>query len=582
MAPFDLSDLPPIYISATHFEEQELHRFEGQLLRAGANLTYFVTEAQIVLSKAEKKKRAAYDLRLKGLWTEDFRDPGEVRGHNEVNASAISDNKEPPRKRMKRIHDDSTIAVVKIRWFIDSRKANKVLPIENYIVYRGLRIDRSAASALNPPSSPPNDASTILERARADVVGSNNGLTNRRASTSKQRPRFNWQVSGEDIQLPDWVQDGCRYACQRCSPKDSPNSAFIALLTEIRLVRELTNDAVGVRAYSTSIASLASCPFRISQSKTILALPGCDAKIATLMKEWNDTGQIGLLEEYAQDQNLQILKLFHNIWGVGTNTAREFLYKRGWRDLENVVEFGWESLTRVQQIGVKYYEEFLEPIPRSEVKYISSVIQRHAIRVRDANIQLLTVGGYRRGKETCGDVDVIVSHPEEEKTLGLIPLLVFSLEEEGWITHTLTFSSANSTRDQQTLPLRSSPGGHGFDTLDKAFVVWKDIAKSSGPHRRVDIIVSPWKTVGCAVVGWTGDTTFERDLRRYAKDVKGWKFDSSGVRDRRNGQCVDIEGYFGYGGEIGQGPAMDMVQAEKRVFEGFGLAYREPSNRNTG
>lgn len=89
-------------------------------------------------------------------------------------------------------------------------------------------------------------------------------------------------------------------------------------------------------------------------------------------------------------------------------------------------------------------------------------------------------------------------------------------------------------------------------------------------HRRVDIIISPWKTAGCAVLGWTGGTMFERDLRSYSREKKGWKFDSSGVRDVTTGAWIDLE----------QG-AKTMLEKEKKVFEGLGLEWREPGERCT-
>jgi len=248
-------------------------------------------------------------------------------------------------------------------------------------------------------------------------------------------------------------------------------------------------------------------------------------------------------------------------------------------------------------------DEFLDPIPRKEVEDIAAVVHRHAVKVRDEGIQSLIVGGYRRGKEKCGDVDMIVSHPDESQTLNIINDIVASLEDEGWITHTLLLSLHSTHRGQQTLPFKASHnnpvhlgGGGGFDTLDKALVVWQDPhratetedlaanpkAKNPNIHRRVDIIIAPWRTVGCAVAGWSGGTTFQRDLRRYCKNVKGLKFDSSGVRDRGNGEVVDVEGWREYKGSIGEGKAGDMVQAERRVFEGLGLAFREPWERCTG
>lgn len=245
-----------------------------------------------------------------------------------------------------------------------------------------------------------------------------------------------------------------------------------------------------------------------------------------------------------------------------------------------MVEHAWVShLSRSQQIGIKYYDDFKLKIPRLEVESIGATILAHARKI-DSNFQMTIVGGYRRGKRESGDADVIVSHPDESKTLNLIEKLVLSLERANFITHTLTLSNKNSERGQAPLSWKGNEGrGSGFDTLDKALVVWqeprRDDSGEERPHRRVDIIISPWKTVGCAMLGWSGETTFQRDVRRYCKKFKNWKFDSSGIRSRVDGAWVDIEV-----GELG--PARDMITAEQRVFRGLGLEWRPPEERCTG
>ncbi|KAF2171915.1 hypothetical protein M409DRAFT_35693 [Zasmidium cellare ATCC 36951] len=510
------------------------------------------------------------------------------------------------------------VKVVKIEWFTDSRTAGRVRPLDDYISYQGRCVERQ------PSAEAPQKTHDILQRAEEDSPksGSKHDRFGRRKfglNTPSVNPS-SWEAghganaqyahllqetttehdggSSSDLpEMPEWVKKSVKYACQRATPKDNPNDPFLELLKRIKLARLLTNDEIGVRAYSTSIAAIAAYTYKIGNPKEILALPGCDFKIANLWIEYKNTGKIKAVEDLEADEDMKVLRLFYDIWGVGATTAREFYYDKGWRELDDVVEFGWKEITRVQQIGVKYYDEFKELIPRTEVEKIGEVVRQHAVKVRDEGIQLMIVGGYRRGKEASGDVDVILSHPDERATKNLVEDVVSSLEADDWITHTLVLSLNNSERDQQTLPFRAGGGGHGFDTLDKALVVWQDPswptktrdraenpkAKNPNVHRRVDIIVSPWRTVGCAVVGWSGGTTFERDLRRYAKNVKGWKFDSSGVRDRRNGEVVDIEGYYSWKGWEGvENRAKSMEEAEKRVFEGFGLVYRSPTLRCTG
>lgn len=386
--------------------------------------------------------------------------------------------------------------------------------------------------------------------------------------------------------LPSYLHT--TYSCQRPTPLYSPNDPFIYQLKKIKQIRVLRGDAIGIRAYSSSIAAIAAYPYTLTSPKEILRLPSCDQKVATLYEEWHETGHCLEADELDNDEQLQILQLFWNSWGVAATTARSF-FNKGWKDIDDIVENGWDSLSRVQQIGVKYYDEFLLKIPRSEVEDIGRVILMHANKLHPG-YKMCIVGGYRRGKPESGDVDVILSHPNEAFTSGFVEHLTAALDESGYITHTLTLSMANSERGQVPVSWKgdSKPRGSGFDTLDKALVVWQDAswpsrevdlaanpkARNPNLHRRVDILVSPWRTFGCAVMGWTSGTTFNRDLRRYCGKVKNLKFDSSGIRSREDGRWIDFE-------SVG-GVAPDYLTAERRVFEGLGLEWREPELRCTG
>lgn len=696
----DLSNLPPIHVSLTHFDREAAEAFEDQLTQHGAKLSYDLTEVKIVLTKVERKRRAQFDLRSAGQWTEEVPKP------SDSDAQAISDDIRHSIKRQKHssnegssftqnlddastqsesqatiddeedislqtITDDGvradpvlkyletpSIKVIRTSWIKQCLDSGKLKSVDDFLVYEGVKVSPPTDQGPVPPRTPPkrkrelssevksshtqSPGQAILARAKADAMDTSPTRTRdfgarkfgeksrstftapyaAGASSSQKPVHLLQQTTSEhegdvpDSDLPpppDWVVKDLLYACQRPTPEPhkQPNLEFIELLKEIRVARLLTADEIGVRAYSTSIAAISAYPYKLTSPKEVLRLPGCDVKIANLFVEYANTGDLHAAQAAKDDPDLQILRLFYDIWGVGATTARDFYYQRGWRELDDVVEFGWSTLSRVQQIGVKYYEEFKSPIPRSEVEDIASIIHSHAVKVRDSRIQSLVVGGYRRGKAHSGDVDIILSHPDEDATANLVTDIVSSLEDEGWITHTLLLALTSTHRDQQTLPFRASKtqAGAGFDTLDKALVVWQDPswpseaadlkkdpkAKNPAPHRRVDIITSPWRTVGCAVLGWSGGTTFQRDIRRYCKNVKGWKFDSSGVRERGSGLVVDVEGYFGKDGEegadqgrgaVGVGKwgarAKGMVEAEKRVFESMGLEWRDPWERCTG
>ncbi|MCJ1423242.1 hypothetical protein MMC29_001124 [Sticta canariensis] len=541
---------------------------------------------------------------------------------------------------------ESRVRVVRLEWLHCSLAAEKLQPFEPYTIYEArLLPPEDSISSKEPTPAQKADSPAVkvneqhvlskevfkgvMERAKADAEAnvrplvarawkrdhvkeaasqdfagrsfassaqttnqvSSGSLTRRSQLLHRTTSEHDEDFVSSPRAMPDWVKENKIYSCERATPLRSLNVEFIEQLKKIKMARVLIGDSIGVRAYSTSIAALAAYPYRFQSSQEILSLPGCDHKIANLFQEWQrSSGQIQAVADIDGDPALQVLRVFYEIWGVGATTAREFYYDRKWRDLDDIVEQGWRSLTRVQQIGVKYYDEFQMKIPRTEVEFIAATITAHSRRLTDSSLEAIIVGGHRRGKLESGDVDVILTHRTESVTLNLVEDVVKSLEASGYITHVLTTALTNSRRNQQPLPLRSlhGPAGHGFDTLDKALVVWQEPAHprptasdpdktNPHPHRRVDIIVSPWRTIGCAVTGWTADTTFQRDLRRFAKQVKGWKFDSSGVRERGSGKWVDLEAYADEKSRCGS-----WEEAEKRVFAGLGLVWREPEERCTG
>jgi DNA polymerase IV len=533
------------------------------------------------------------------------------------------------------------LKVAKIQWLRDSLQSGQVKQIDEYVVYEGQiptkqetpesmsstsdNSPKNKLDAIPSTAKEENRGSDILSRAQADDQPAKARYGRREQVNNAMRRDFEGRsfassgaqkktngtsrpvhllrettsehdegVSRALPEMPDWVKENRLYACQRSTPRITPNDDFIAQLKKIKIARLLTADEIGVRAYSTCIASLAAYPYKLSSTKEILALPGCEQKIAHLFHEWDTTGRIKAVDELEADPVLNIIKTFYEIYGVGATTARQFYYDYGWKDLDDVIQEGWDLLSRVQQIGLKYYDDFQLKIPRSEVEFIASIVTYHAKRLVDDGIETIIVGGYRRGAIENGDVDIILSHREESRTKHLIESVVQVLAGSGWIKHVLSITTRNSDRDQQPVAykfLDDKKPGSGFDTLDKALVVWQDPnwpsrttdleanpeAKNPNPHRRVDIIVSPWRTVGCGVAGWTSGTTFQRDLRRYAKNVKNWKFDSSGVRERGTGKWLDLEKWLDPNTR-----AKTWLEAEKRVFEGMGLEWRDPTERNTG
>ena len=638
----DLSDLPPVFILSTHLQIEDLHEYEDHVYAAQGALTYKASEARVFLGRISQMKRASFELRSKGIWTDSSNRPtlpesgtqdlprGRKRKQPGGSGSSSDDSStESPKVTWPDL--TSHIIVIRLEWLDACLKAHSVLPYHDKVLYSGKLVPKPTSEKATTSASDPGLVRFVKPTTEAEPSQSRPGQPppprpfghprTIPSPTNRRPPKLSHgqtTVDSSDSRSvsprklpspPEWtIGPYSSYSCCRSTPMSTPNAAFIAQLSTIKLHRILILDAIGVRAYSTSIASISAYPHSITSELEILQLPGCNNRIADLWREWHDSASadpdrtLADVTRINSDPEHIILLSFYNIWGVGADTARKFYYTHGLRDLDDIVEYHWSQLNRVQQIGVKFYAEFQQPIPRAEVEDIAATILRHArtckrIPEKDwsptlatagsekypNDICLVIVGGYRRGKTESGDVDVILSHRDEVVTHDLVLDVVRSLETEGWITHTLTLQTTTSDRDQQTLPYRSDGhGGHGFDSLDKALCVWQDptydsqnntITKNPNIHRRVDIILSPWRTVGCAVLGWSGGTTFQRDIRKFAQKVKGWKFDSSGVRDRGSGVVVDLEGRVEVGG---------WEERERSVMEGIGVGFREAWERCTG
>ena len=562
---------PTIFLLPTHFGVDELPEIESQI----PTLTYDINEAKVVLGKITKKPRAILELRSRKLLTDEVKpnlpDHNESRVNGDDALETVSTESQRPAKRRRlsplahhnpaggdstasdtessfteetqkdpKYHlkvlpaekpiqetleiasgvDDSIVQVVRLAWYTDSLAKGKVLPVDDYVVYTG----RKKAPVSDRPV--PN-AEGILKRAREDGTGSQpasrgwpkHGPSSQHPRSSQpKRPHLVQESTSEHERatrlppIPDYLHT--EYSCQRPTPFDSPNSDFIEQRKNVRTLRTLEGDEVGIRAYSISIAALAAYPYLLSSPSgkfapflhmyksfnltcysEVARLPGCGPKIVELYKQWKEYGALEDVEQAASDSRMKVLLLFYEVWGVGAKTANDF-YNRGWRDLDDIVEFGWDSITRVQQIGVKYYEELLENIPRAEVEEIGRIILEHANKIRKG-FQMVVVGGYRRGKAASGDVDVVLSHPDHSATEFFVNDIVKSLEKTRYLTHTLTLSAKNSERGQAPVAWKGDDrkAGSGFDTLDKALVVWQNphwdeaiASKNPNPHRRIDII----------------------------------------------------------------------------------------------
>ncbi|KAF8435028.1 DNA polymerase mu [Boletus edulis BED1] len=367
-----------------------------------------------------------------------------------------------------------------------------------------------------------------------------------------------------------------QFCCLRASQLICPNQALVEELDIIRRARFFEGEERSMLSYARAIATIKAYP-RCFDGKTprehIAKLPYLGTKLTSMVEEFVKTGKIQEAQIFLSSTRFLSLSAFNSIHGIGPHTARH-LYTLGLRSIEDLEKYYEVTITHEgtssqfevgtsNEIGVDksirvslaLRHDFSQKIPRQEAEGINRVIMRELEPIEEG-CKSVIVGGYRRGKLESNDVDIVISHTDwdhgAEKVPDLCKKLVQRLHERGLVTHVLNMSGYHPHNVFRT---------DHWDSLEKAltvFVLPYDSARKQ-IYRRVDLIFATPDVFWTAVVGWTGSTMFERDLRLWAKQAK--HFDSSGITRRHDSKLF-------------------YPKSEREVFELLGLVYVHPTLRN--
>lgn len=164
------------------------------------------------------------------------------------------------------ISRDDTIKVVRLAWLQDSLSRGKLLDYHQYLVFEAVKQSHN--------SQPPTSAE-LMQRAREVAAGSSQNYIASHPSYGRHResghhnkapPLLPQSTTDEHVManlppVPDYLN--IKYSCQRPTWVHPPNEAFIDKLKEVRELRAMQGDYIGVRAYSTAIASLSAYPYKL-------------------------------------------------------------------------------------------------------------------------------------------------------------------------------------------------------------------------------------------------------------------------------------------------------------------------------
>ncbi|XP_023378318.1 DNA polymerase lambda isoform X3 [Pteropus vampyrus] len=253
--------------------------------------------------------------------------------------------------------------------------------------------------------------------------------------------------------------------------------------------------------YAKAINALKSFHKPVTSYQEACSIPGIGKRMAEKIVEILESGHLRKLDHISD--SVPVLELFSNIWGAGTKTAQMWYHQ-----------------------------------------------VRESAQAFNPGLLCVACGSYRRGRATCGDVDVLLTHPDGRSHQGIFSRLLDSLRQRGFLTDDLVSQEENG-QQQKYLGVCQLPG-------------------PGRRHRRLDIIVVPYSEFACALLYFTGSAHFNRSMRALAK-TKGMSLSEHAlstavVRDTR-------------GLRVGSGRVLP-TPTEKDVFRLLGLPYREPAERD--
>jgi DNA polymerase beta len=199
---------------------------------------------------------------------------------------------------------------------------------------------------------------------------------------------------------------------------------LIDIFNQMANYEKVVNNTFKYNAYIRAIQIITDFPYPINKSNQLKNVKDASKKFKIgdrLLKKIDEiiaTGNLIELDKKLNTKNISnnIIELIQ-VMGIGTAIATQFVANgiTSIEQLREVVNSGEHSVTHEQMLGLKYFDDLQERIPRDEVTIFKNIF-KSTIKTVDSKLNLKITGSYRRAAITCGDIDVLLSHPSPRNT----------------------------------------------------------------------------------------------------------------------------------------------------------------------
>ena len=336
--------------------------------------------------------------------------------------------------------------------------------------------------------------------------------------TDGGKPRFpRYMRKRDDIIVKDEIENPCT----------EKKKLLLFILKKLADHEKANGEAFKANSYLKVISELKKLKDDSDFTEaTIRGIKGVGDSIYQKIDQIMKTGSCPLYDKIKDivDPRDALLK----VHGIGPKRANE-LVKMGINTIDELKEKK-EYLNEKQKIGLRYYDEVNQPIPRGEIvrheKHLKTFLKK-----TDPNAELTIAGSYRRKKDESGDIDVLLKADKKETYTKFIKKLV----NQGYLVEQLALGPKKY---------------NGICRLGK---------KGSG--RRIDIMYTTPVEYPFAILYFTGSGDFNQIMRKEVNQ-KGFTMNEYGIKDS----------------ETGISPPNEFV-VEKDIFDFLEMEYVEPWQR---
>lgn len=311
---------------------------------------------------------------------------------------------------------------------------------------------------------------------------------------------------------------------------------IIALLDTLAKKEIANKEPFKAKAYLNVIKNIVALDKPIKEFDDLKSVKGIGEKINNKLKEYFETGKIQAVESVLSDSKVQEMQELMKIHGIGPSKAKSLVEEHNIKSVAQLND-NTHLLNEKQKMGLKYFADFQERIPRKEMDAHNEYLAKNILSI-DPHFTFEITGSYRRGLPSSGDIDVLITHKDDpENVEELFKQVLVKLKASKYITDVF------------------AEGGK------KCLAVCRLPRRKK--YRRIDLLYTNKKEYPFALLYFTGDAQFNVSMRNHCLSL-GYSLSEHGLKDDKTGQFIDTN-----------------ATTEEDIFKFVDLPYIEPSKRNT-